>query len=145
MLGNSMVIDGVRINDKMIFVGQTYKNKTVYRIESTSTSRDRETMEEVVLLSSDRMIAVIRNFTEQKSTLEYRLGTNVVERIKFHDGEYYVGQRVNGLPITRIGVYITSIVPDTRIYFSDAAGNQIACEEMCDYVEIWYRPYSLPF
>ncbi|MGM9539889.1 hypothetical protein [Anaerovibrio sp.] len=145
MLGNSMVIDGVRINDKMIFVGQTYKNKTVYKIESTSTSRDRETMEEVVLLSSDRMIAVIRNFTEQKSTLEYRLGTNVVERIKFHDGEYYVCQRVNGLPITRIGVYTTSIVPDTRIYFSDAAGNQIACEELCDYVEIWYRPYSLPF
>lgn len=145
MAGNGMVIDGARINDEMIFVGQNYKNKQVYKIESTSTSQDRETVEEVVLLSTDRIIAVMRNFTDTQSRLEYKLGTTVVEKITFHGNEYRTGQRVNGLPIKRIGVFRTDNAPDNRIYFSDAAGNYIAYEEMCDYVEIWYKPYSLPF
>lgn len=145
MAGNGMVIDGARINDEMIFVGQTYKNKQVYKIESTSTSQDRESMEEVVLLSTDRIIAVMRNFTGIQSHLEYKLGTTVVNMITFHDNVYRIGQRINGLPIKRIGVYRTVNAPDNRIYFSDAAGNYIAYEEMCYYVELWYKPYSLPF
>ena len=145
MAGNSMVIDGARINDEMIFVGQNYKNKQVYKIESTSTSQDRETAEEVVLLSTDRIIAVMRNFTVIQSQVEYKAGTTLVEKVTFHGNEYRTGQRVNGLPIKRIGVYRTANAPDNRIYFSDAAGNYIGYEEMCDYVEIWYRPYSLPF
>lgn len=145
MAGNSMVIDGARINDEMIFVGQNYKNKQVYKIESTSTSQDRETAEEVVLLSTDRIIAVMRNFTDTPSRLEYKPGTTLVEKVTFHGNEYRTGQRVNGLPIKRIGVYCTDNAPDNRIYFADAAGNYIGYEEMCDYVEIWYRPYSLPF
>lgn len=140
-----LVIGSVRLNMDMIYLGQTYKDKQLNLIELTTTSTDRKSLEEIVLMSDNNIIAVLRNYTEDKSLAVCRLGTTIIEKVVFNGTEYVLGQLLNNKPITTIGIIQKRSSPDTRVYFYDTSFALIAYREMCDFIECWYLPYSLPF
>lgn len=140
-----LAIGSVRLNMDMIYLGQTYKDKQLSIIELTTTSTDRKNLEEVVLMSDNNIIAVLRNYTEDKSLAVCRLGTTIIEKVVFNGTEYVLGQLLNNKSITTIGIIQKRFSPDTRVYFYDTAFTLIAYKEMCDFIECWYLPYSLPF
>ncbi len=141
---DKMVINSVKLNKNLIYVGQSIDNKKVAFIEAASSSTDRN-LEEIILVSNKSIIAVLRNYTGRSCSSSCRPGTTIIEKVKFNGNVYSLGQYVNGMNVTEIGIINRENSPDTRVYFYSEGSVIITSKEMCEFLEFWYRPYSLPF
>lgn len=142
-MASSLAISSVKIDGTIYFAGQDFNGRKIIRIEPTSISTDREILHEFVLMSEKHIIAVLRDYVNADHHIEYKLGSSRIVAFDFNGTPYHLGHYINGMPITDIGHVVEQDVPDTRVYFRDAALETIAAMSDSNDMELWYKPYSV--
>lgn len=142
---HKMVLDHVQIDGTTFYTGQMLDNRKIATIVPSITSNTRNFLEEIMLVSPQGIIGVIYNYSGTPSKVERKAETAVIETVCYNGNKYTLGQKIMGMPISKIGVLILTDAPDTLICLQDLSMSNIDCMQNCKSIEMWYKQYSLPF